>query len=180
MSSKLKQLIPGNPGTSFVVALLYTLNKKFSIPINNNDQLPIFTEGITKSRKVFFSGILNQIASKYQYKISFITNSKSLQKLAKEEIDKKLVKTVYNPLSENEIKKLIKKYEFVTLSVDLYFFKNYHDYHFVTISKGKNSYLIFEPKSGEIKNLKEKEFSELIASVDKGLKDVMAVFCIHT
>ena len=64
-----KQLIPGNPGTSFVVALMYGLNKKYDIKLSNDDQLKLFTDGIVSSRKVFFSGVLEEIANNKKKKI---------------------------------------------------------------------------------------------------------------
>lgn len=178
MVFKLKQLVSGNPGTSFVVALLYVLNKKFHVVVKNDDQLLIFKEGMVKSRKVFFSGVLKEIGLKYKRRVSFLTNSKFLLRLAEGEVDKKLVRMEYNQLSLDKVRELVEKYEFVVLSVDLYLFNNYHDYHFVTIFRENDGYRVFEPKNGEIKKLNADEFSRLVASVSEGLKDVMMVFCL--
>lgn len=178
MSNKLKQLIPGNPGTSFVVALLYLVRQKYHIRIENEDQLLIFVRGIVKSRKVFFSGVINEIAHKYKLKSDIFSNSQFIIKQAQDEIDDKYVSLSVNKLDVTSVKELLSKYEYVVLSVDIFQFLSYHDYHFVCLSKESNSYKIFEPKSGQIQIMDVDRTTELILSVRTGLNDILLCFCM--
>ena len=172
------QLIPGNPGTSFVVCLLYALNHKYDLRIPNKDQLSIFTKGIVNSRQVFHSGILNLIAQKYKHNISAFTNNQIIKKLAEEEINKKRVSFSLMKLNFENIKKLLDRFEYVTLSVDIYFFDPYyHDYHFCCLSKNGKNYSVFEPKRGVTKRLGSEGLKQLVFSVEKDLSDAILAFC---
>ena len=177
MTIKLKQLVPGNPGTSFVVCMLYAISKKYGIKVSNEDQLSIFVDGIVNSRKVFFSGILNTIASKFNLKVHAFINNTFLIRLAKGEVDKKIVKLELNQLDMNEIKRLLDEFEYITFSVDMFVFMGYHDLHFVCISKTRDGYEVFEPKFGRVEKMTERELEVLINSVQKGLGDVSFGFC---
>jgi len=178
MTTRLRQLIPGNPGTSFVVALLYILQQKYSVLIKNADQVSIYAEGISKSRKVFFSGVLNKIAAKYDKQLVFLTNSESLLKSARSELVSNHVITEYSTLDYSAIRKLLTTHGFVAISIDLFYFRNYHDYHFVAVSKQGNTYIVFEPKEGICHKLSRGEFMKLIRSVYAGLADVSMALCI--
>jgi len=174
----LVQLIPGNPGTSFVVCLLYALNHKYDLKIPNKDQLSIFTKGIVNSRQVFHSGILNLIAQKYNHRISAFTNNQIVKKLAEEEIIKKWVSFSLMKLNFENIKKLLDKFQYVTLSIDIYFFyPYYHDYHFCCLSKKGKNYRVFEPKRGATRKLSPEELEKMISSVEKDLSDAFLAFC---
>ncbi len=172
------QLIPGNPGTSFVVCLLYALNHKYSLKIPNKDQLSIFTKGIVNSRQVFHSGVLSLIAQKYKHNISAFTNNQIVKKLAEEEINKKRVSFFLMKLNFENIKRLLNKFQYVTLSVDIYFFyRDYHDYHFCCLGKNGRNYSVFEPKRGVTKKLNTEELEKMISSVEKDLSDAILAFC---
>lgn len=172
----LKQLIPGNPGTSFVVSLMYALKEKYNIEITNDDQLPLFTKGIVSSRNVFFSGVLNVIAEKYGHKISAFSNSQFIINLAKPELDG--VTMALNDLKLADVDELLKTHKYVVISVDMFEFRKYHDYHFVCISKMGDSYQAYEPKDGVVKKIDRNEAQKLILSVPDGLKDIVIAFCI--
>jgi hypothetical protein len=178
MGVNLKQLIPGNPGTSFVVSLMYAARCKYGIKTNNKDQLSLFTKGIVNSRNVFFSGVLNRIASGFDHKIFAFTNRKLLINLARNELNKELVEIKLNRLGKDEVKKLISKYFLIVFSVDMNYFRPYHDYHFVCIGKKDNKYEVFEPISSKTVLLDENEFQKLIISVSQGLRDVTIAFCL--
>jgi len=172
------QLIPGNPGTSFVICLLYALNHKYGLKIPNKDQLPIFTRGIVNSHQVFHSGILNLVAQKYKHNISAFTNNQMAKKLAEGEINKKRVSFSLMKLNSENIKKLLDKFQYVTLSVDIYFFyPYYHDYHFCCLGKNGKNYSVFEPKRGITKKLSTGELEQMISSVEKDLSDATLAFC---
>lgn len=176
--SNFKQLIPGNPGTSFVVALLYIINNKYKTEIYNKDQLSIFTKGIVKSKKVFWSGILNTIASNFNLNISVYSNSNDIIESAKSEINKKCVSLELNPLDPSSIDELLSKFDYLALSVDLYAISRlYHDYHFVSIKKEDNEYEIFDPKSGTSKVIGKRELTKLAKSVPNYLDDILLAFC---
>src|SRR5262245_54823716 len=64
-----RQLIVGNPGTSYITCLLFALHHKYSVPIKNSDQSTLFCNGMTRGRKTFFSGVLEEIARRYGYPI---------------------------------------------------------------------------------------------------------------
>lgn len=113
MKSKFRQLIPGNPGTSFVVALLYTIEKKYNQYCSNEDQLFLFTKGIVNSRKVFFSGTINEIALYFKKNVIFFSNSKFILNLAKSEINSKIVSIAFSKLDKEALEQLLKAYKFV-------------------------------------------------------------------
>lgn len=178
MSSKLTQLIPGNPGTSFVVSLLYVLQQKYGANISNDDQLNFFARGITKSRKVFFSGTINEIASYFNKKITFLTNSAFVLNLARPEINKEDVDAVFSKLDKDALDNLLSIYEYIVFSVDIFEFKKYHDYHFVSIFRNQDQYKVFEPKSGLVFEMNKEEIEVLINSITAGLKDILMCFVI--
>ncbi|RJQ24428.1 hypothetical protein C4577_08010 [Candidatus Parcubacteria bacterium] len=179
MEINFKQLIPGNPGTSFIVALLYALQQKYKEKITNEDQLSIFSEGIVKSRNVFFSGIINEIAKNYNHKITILSNNTYLLNLADEEINKNQVDIKFSRLQWDESIKLIREYKYLIFSVDIYYFRKYHDYHYVCISKQYNNFQIFEPKSGNVEIINKYQAQKLIQSLTSGLKDVLICFAIQ-
>jgi hypothetical protein len=178
MDNKLTQLIPGNPGTSFVVALLYAIQQKYGENVLNDDQLILFTRGIIKSRNVFFSGVINEIALRFNKQIVFLTNSVFVLKLAKPEINKKVVDVVFSKLDKKAFDKLLNIYGYVVFSVDMFEFRKYHDYHFICISRKHDYYEVFEPKSGLVFKKSEKEIEALINSVTIGLKDILMCFVV--
>ena len=178
VNTQLKQLIPGNPGTSFVVALLYALKQKYKVEIKNNDQLTLFSKGIVNSRNVFFSGVINEIAAHFNKKITFLSNSAFILKLARPELNKVEIKAEQSILDKAVLDKLIETNGYVVFSVDIYQFKGYHDYHFVCISKESGVYKIFEPKSGDVFEKDKSEIVELISSITLGLKDILMCFVV--
>lgn len=178
MTTSFKQLIPGNPGTSFVVALLYALKKKYQLDIENEEQLSLFTSGIVHSRKVFFSGVISEIANRYGKEITFLSNSDFILRLARPEVDKKMIRMEKNILTSQDIDALIIKYEYIVFSVDMYAFKGYHDYHFVCISKKEDIYEVFEPKSGKVYEKNADQIASLLSSVTIGLKDILMCFVL--
>jgi len=178
MSNQLTQLIPGNPGTSFVVALLYVMRQKYGENVSNDDQFTLFTRGIITSRKVFFSGVINEIATHFNKQIIFLSNSAFILKLAKSEINKKFISTAPSKLNKAEFDRLLSAYGYLVFSVDIFEFRKYHDYHFVCISRKHNHYEVFEPKSGLVIEKNEKEIEVLINSIVFGLKDILMAFAI--
>jgi hypothetical protein len=177
MTAQLQQLIPGNPGTSFVTCLLFVLRQKYNKKVNNQDQLSLFTEGIVHSRKVFFSGVITQISILFKKKITFFSNSTYILRLAKSEINNSNP-VLFNSLDNIRIAELLDTYTYIVLSVDMFVFRKYHDYHFVSITKRNDFYEIFEPKSGKIIQMTTEELEQLTTSVTIGLKDILMCFVL--
>jgi hypothetical protein len=177
MTQELTQLIPGNPGTSFVTCLLFVLQQKYGEKIKNEDQLSLFANGIVYSRKVFFSGIINHLSLQFKRNITFLSNSMYILRLAKSETNKNN-QLLFNTLDKKSIETLLNRYTYIVFSVDMFVFRNYHDYHFVSITKKNNIYEIFEPKSGKVIKMNTNELEELIASVPLGLKDILMCFVL--
>lgn len=176
--NKLKQLIPGNPGTSFVVALLYAIQHKYNENVQNEDQLSLFAKGIVNSRNVFFSGIINEISLHFNKEIIFLSNSSFILKLAKPELNTSLTKTKFSKLDKSTIDNLIEDYGYIVFSVDIYQFKQYHDYHFVCMTKENGLYKVYEPKTGKEFEFDEVKIIELINSITTGLKDILMCFVV--
>jgi hypothetical protein len=176
MSTAFKQLIIGNPGTSYVVALLALLHQKYGYDIQNQAQMEIFTAGVVNSRQVFFSGVLNALAAKYQIRVQVLTDSEVLLVRAVGELSSQ-IKIALNPLGLSEILSLLDRQGALVLAVDLFSLAGYHDYHFVLLQKSNaTTYRLFEPKSGESKNISRTELESLATSVRAGLKDVSLAF----
>lgn len=173
-----KQLIPGNPGTSFVVALMYVLDKRYGVKLSNEGQLKLFTDGIVNSRKVFFSGVLEEIAKRFNKSIEATIGDQFVYQWAKEEITSGLIAVKHDYLNAVKVGMLLEKYGATVLSVDVSLFLPYHDYHFVTLEKIGNQYQIFEPKSGNIYDLPASNLEKLINSISEGLNDIPMAFCI--
>lgn len=177
-AEEFRQLISGNPGTSFIVCLLYILKKKHQAKVANKEQLSVFVNGIVHCRRVFFSGILNTFAKKYKRKITAYTNEPLVIALADSELDKKNVDFRFNKLNLKNILKLLTKFEYIVLSVDLHFFyKEYHDFHFCCINKQKREFVVFEPKYSNFFILDATELEELLHTTEKDLSDCLCVFC---
>lgn len=172
------QLIPGNPGTSFVVALLYAAHQKYGHQSNNEDQLTLFAQGIIASRNVFFSGICNEIAQATNKKLTILSNSKRLLHLASPEVDPTHITLKHNALDITSVERLLDTYRYVVLSVDLFAFRKYHDYHFVCINRHSNLYEIFEPKQGAVTYKDQKDVEQLIRSASEGLGDISVCFVV--
>lgn len=114
------QLIPGNPGTSFVVCLLYTLQGKYGLETSNEDQLKLFMDGIAVSPVIFHCGILSTIATRYNKSIYAYTNNEEVLSLSLREVDSKRVTYEQKNLGFNDIKRLLNEFTFVTLSADIF------------------------------------------------------------
>jgi len=176
MSPAFKQLIIGNPGTSYVVGLLALLHEKYGYPIENQDQLEIFTTGVVHSHQVFFSGVLNTLAKKYQLRLQVLTDSEIIIDRARGELSSR-VTIAHNPLGWPEILTLLDQQGALVLSVDLFILAGYHDYHFVLLQKiDGETYRLFEPKAGESRSISRSELETLVTSVRTGLQDVLLAF----
>ena len=170
------QLILGNPGTSFVVCLMQVLQQKYGYKFDNEDQIKIFMKGIVNSPKVFWSGVINHLALKYRKEIQVFVNQIWFKKFAEIEVDSEYVFISHNPLTLDAINIILDTYQYIVLTVDINFFLPYHDYHFVTISKNKSNYSVFEPKSGKTILMTGAKFTKLITSVTTGLNDISIAF----
>ncbi len=179
LMEKLTQLIPGNPGTSYVTCLMFALSKKYNIEIANDKQIEIFCNGISVSRKTFFAKTIDLISNEYDKHIYGFTDNMYLLNLAKDESDNLLVSYRTFSLNEVTLNELIERYGYVILSADIFYFNNsYHDYHFCCIGKHKGKYSLFEPKSGTEKEVSNQEIKRLIQSISKNLSDAVLAFCI--
>jgi hypothetical protein len=178
--SPISQLIPGNPGTSYIACLIFTLNTKYAANISNDEQLKIFCDGMNQSRKTFFAKTLNIISKEFKHDIKAYVSNNVLLRLAKEEAEDNT--TTYEPLliSRENILKLIAQYQYITISTDIYYFNNhsYHDYHFCCFFMDDNVLRVFEPSSGSVRTITRKDLDEIIDSVTKELKDSTLVFCL--
>lgn len=174
-----KQLIPGNPGTSFVVCLLYVLHKKYGHIIKKEDQLSLFTTGITKSEQTFFSGVINEIAHYFSCNIVILSDTKHILNLARTEIDSRCIRLEHNALNEKSFDKYLEKYSYIVFSVDMILYRNYHDYYYVCISKKRSLYEVFEPKSAIIELVSKKKVKELISSIPIRLEDSLICFAVE-
>lgn len=175
----LKQTIPGNPGSCFVVCLLYVLNKKYGHEIKKEHQSDFFVKGIVKSEKTFFSGILNEIAHHFDCKIVIFSNATNILNGAREEIDEKRIKLKHSLLNETIFDRYLERYSYIVFSVDMILYRNYHDYYYVCISKKGNEYEVFEPKSAIIELVSKKKVKELISSIPIRLKDSLICFAVE-
>ena len=173
-----KQLIPGNPGTSFVVALMYVLSKKYDIKLSNEDQLKLFTDGIVNSRKNFFGGILVVIAEQFKKEIEIIIGDKFVYQRSIEETANNLITIQNDFIDVDKTERLLEKHKLITLSVDINLFLPYHDYHFVALEKVSDRYQVFEPKGGNVYDLPAIELEKLVSSIREGLNDTPMAFCI--
>ncbi len=174
----LTQLIPGNPGTSFVVALLFAAQQKYGRPTSNQEQLQLFTQGILASRAVFFSGVCGAIARVTGKTVTVTSNNKSLLRLAATEIDPACVTLKHSVLNMITIRQLLRTQRYLVLSVDLFAFSGYHDYHFVCLAEHGDGYEIFEPKQGVLFYADHPYVAQLVRSVPDCLNDTPICFML--
>lgn len=174
---ELRQLVLGNPGTSYIVCLLHILEEQFGLKTNNDEQYEIFSAGLRSSRRTFFSGAASVIAKRYRRRIIIYTNSSAIVARAKKEVTNRWIQVAWQQLAPAGLLRLLEKHRALVVSVDFHRFSLYHDYHFVTLEREPPGLRLFEPKRGCHVTLSKKTVP-LLKSVTTGLHDAVIAMAI--
>lgn len=175
----MRQLVSGNPGTSYIACLLFAIEKAHSITIAENDQLDIFCKSVQTNNSIFFTSALSLIANVYNTSISVYCSSLQFAKRAAKESLSTRVQYQNIALTDDVLLKLLRAGPIV-MSVDLHCFGyGYHDYHFCYVFGEHDGIYVFEPKSGTVFPATTHQVVSYFRSTKTGLADIALVFTIQ-
>ncbi len=179
MRSELQQTIPGNPGSSFIVALMFIIRNRFNLPVPNALQDEIFTKGIVRSPAVFFTGALHEFSRIFKVSLHVISDNKVLLQRGIASCTSNQISFAYSRLDERKIETLLDQYGFIVLSIDLsVVHMGYSDYHFVCLYKQNQTTYLFDPKYSKTMIIDDDSLEDMVFSIKRSLNDARICFLI--
>ena len=177
--SEYKSHVRANPGDCYIACLLFTMQEKYGIKTSRQKQIDIFMKGVLANRHTFFMGQINEFVSSFNKPVHLYISEWHQVESALRERESSDVEVNFSELYTQVVKTLIDQYELVTLAVDRYIkYPYYHDYYFVTVTKNKNGYAVFDPYSGFIDGISDDDLDEYVYSTRKNLDDMTMAIVI--